>query len=534
MLHGSPENDLPSVLERIPSEKEFHGHNILSPLSTPTYRRKIDSRQPPPPALTRQYTPGNLPIDKRPPGAAGHRDTSKKTRDAAAGLDKEEAPSPAIKKKARTRRSPSQLTFTKLPPSSYMNTAIDTGAPSLLMRVLKGERPARDPVTPLGASRTKTVGRPINITIYLPLPNLDTPKLGTPKPKAIKIKVPRTDACKEVINKLLSKKQVRKHLCHYDLPVKPKEFVLKLHDEDGLPMDGFVPCKAEHSIEEINDDEFCLCVVESRAKVKTPVKRVGNNGMFKVHLPHSDINMTSFKVRKYTCLAEVLRKHLLHQDHVNVGQEFDFYLLKADQDRLRRKSGWLNPHLPLAAMVKQLQIEEVEVRTRSYRDIPTGGDDSDEGDALGSHNRMGSRSTFLLDKVPTDSQDNQNGHTRQRTYQLCEIIFNPYEAYALKSWNVTKVNQRGRKQERIIAVDDKFIYNRRATRGLRQTQRSKRLISDIVDVQYQYDEEVQKRFRLIFKKEESEETVDVNYIARSQRQAAEIVAKINYIRDRLK
>ena len=71
--------------------------------STPTYRRKIDSRQPPPPALTRQYTPGVLPIDKRPPGAAGHRDTSKLTRDTAAGLDKEEAPSPAIKKKARTR-----------------------------------------------------------------------------------------------------------------------------------------------------------------------------------------------------------------------------------------------------------------------------------------------------------------------------------------------------------------------------------------------------------------------------------------------
>ena len=30
----------------------------------------------------------------------------------------------------------------------------------------------------------------------------------------------------------------------------------------------------------------------------------------------------------------------------------------------------------------------------------------------------------------------------------------------LQEWTVTKVNQRGRKQVRIIAVDDKYIYNR--------------------------------------------------------------------------
>lgn len=531
MLHNSPDNDLSSLLDLIPSERQFHGAASFIPrMSTPLSRRHVDPRQPPPPELAKAYSyhqsdqPGSR--NFRPSASAGPvRDGAKPANQAQTKKGDE---TPIIK---RTRKviTYTPLIFSKLPEETYINSVIEASSgPSLLLRALKGERQAPTPVN-AGSDATKGRSALIKITVYLPLPPLQTPEAKQPpKPKAVHIRLPRSDACSVVINKLLARKQVRQHLCHLDLPVQPGEFVLRLHDEDGLPMDGFVPCKAENTIEEINDDAFCLCIVESRPETKIPApRRIATTGAFKVHLPHSDINMTSFPVRKYSCLAEVLRRHLLNQDHVSVGQEFDFYLLPADQKRLKRKSPRLNPNIPLTALVKQFAIEEVEVRTRSYRDIPTGGDSPAENDTP----PRGSLPASFDPVEPTPQPGPGRKPKNRETINRFEVIWGQYEAYSLQEWNLIKVNARGRKQARIIAVDQKFIYNRRQrTLGFRTD--TKRLISDLATVEWEPND-CPEKFRLIFKKDAEGKQTVINYIAKTPKQAATIVTKIKYIRDRL-
>lgn len=92
--------------------------------STPTCRKRIDPRNPPPPTLVRAYTAAIL---RKAPGAEGHRDEAvpKMRLDTANEDAAEQEVSPAvIKAKPKTQESFPPLTFQRLPPSSYINSGV--------------------------------------------------------------------------------------------------------------------------------------------------------------------------------------------------------------------------------------------------------------------------------------------------------------------------------------------------------------------------------------------------------------------------
>jgi hypothetical protein len=119
---------------------------------------------------------------------------------------------------------------------------------------------------------------------------------------------------------------------------------------------------------------------------------------------------------------------------------------------------------------------------------------------------------------------------------LDSFMFNDHTASTLQEWVVIKTNTRGRRQERIMGIDQLFIHNRRlgeargANRGLNAVKRliggqTERAIKDVVDIKFLPSNPA--AFRITYK--EGEEKVSLDYEAQTSKDAAEIVAKIQYI-----
>jgi hypothetical protein len=107
-------------------------------------------------------------------------------------------------------------------------------------------------------------------------------------------------------------------------------------------------------------------------------------------------------------------------------------------------------------------------------------------------------------------------------------------ANAYQEWNVVKKNKFGRKQERVFGVDGKKIYNskRGQLRGGNQTgvQRAERNISTIVKLDILPADP--KTFRITWM--DDRDVYNIEYTCETTRECAEIVAKINYTREKYK
>lgn len=101
-------------------------------------------------------------------------------------------------------------------------------------------------------------------------------------------------------------------------------------------------------------------------------------------------------------------------------------------------------------------------------------------------------------------------------------------ASAYQEWNITKRNRYGIKQERVIGLDGKKVYNSRRDKSSRSGQgvhRAQRNVSSIRKVEIlEYDKKI---LRITW--EDEREVYDVEYACETKRDCVEIAAKIIYL-----
>jgi hypothetical protein len=132
-----------------------------------------------------------------------------------------------------------------------------------------------------------------------------------------------------------------------------------------------------------------------------------------------------------------------------------------------------------------------------------------------------------VEKSPTAKKKKSVKKTNKSNFT--EAMANAYQ-----EWNVVKKNKFGRKQERVFGVDGKKIYNskRGQLRGGNQTgvQRAERNISTIVKLDILAQDP--KTFRITWM--DDRDVYNIEYTCETGRECAEIVAKINYTREKYK
>ena len=191
-----------------------------------------------------------------------------------------------------------------------------------------------------------------------------------------------------------------------------------------------------------------------------------------------------------------------------------------DEDKTRLNM--LNNELDMNENLKRLGVEVLDLALKAYADAPSVVKDKKRGD---DH-----RNPFLSTKT-TERPD------------LDSFMFNEITASTLQEWTVVKTNPRGKRQERIMGIDSMFIHNRRpgeTGKGYYSTVKrtltdlsgvkNERAIKDILDIEFIPGSSAGI---VITYKEGDSGTTKIDYEAETPRDAAEIVAKITYIRKHL-
>lgn len=109
------------------------------------------------------------------------------------------------------------------------------------------------------------------------------------------------------------------------------------------------------------------------------------------------------------------------------------------------------------------------------------------------------------------------------------IVFNEINAKEYQEWNVIKRNVLGRKQERVMGIDEKIVYNAKRgqfSRNASGVHRHQREISTIRNVEILSNDK--KTFKITWV-EKSRETYDIEYTCESVRDCGEIVAKLKFL-----
>jgi len=186
--------------------------------------------------------------------------------------------------------------------------------------------------------------------------------------------------------------------------------------------------------------------------------------------------------------------------------EYVFAVSAADQKHLKLMS----PQLDMQQPVRTIGATTLEIQNKVYSD--TSRADKNAAAAAAAKKKKA--------KYPKKSSNKSN---------FTEAMANAYQ-----EWNVVKKNKFGRKQERVFGVDGKKIYNskRGQLRGGNQTgvQRAERNISTIVKLDILPTDP--KTFKITWM--DDRDVYNIEYTCETTRECAEIVAKINYTREKFK
>jgi len=109
------------------------------------------------------------------------------------------------------------------------------------------------------------------------------------------------------------------------------------------------------------------------------------------------------------------------------------------------------------------------------------------------------------------------------------IVYTETTASVYQEWYIVKKNKYGRKQERIIGIDGKKVYNSKRDKYSRNptgVQRAQRDISSIRKIEKVVPGD-NKTFRIVW--EQGREVVDIEYTCESARDCSEIVAKLSFL-----
>ena len=119
---------------------------------------------------------------------------------------------------------------------------------------------------------------------------------------------------------------------------------------------------------------------------------------------------------------------------------------------------------------------------------------------------------------------NSSGGGSRGSMSVTSVVYNETTATMHQQWNIVKKNKLGSKQERIIGIDGKFIYNskrdQRAGTGVKVPMRDISLVQSVEVL----DDKL--TFRINWKEDKANAYV-IEYVAQNERDCAEIAAKLN-------
>ena len=356
-------------------------------------------------------------------------------------------------------------------------------------------------------------GGGLKLTIFLP----DTSPLV--------LHVDETNTYEQVVAKVLA--------VHRDKGIKPPlrydspgEYELYLNEGDGVPDRDFVFRKTQ-KISENKVDEYCLCEADedaapspatmsfsamssSRGSTMRYDSRGGGTSPLQgldalvvtVSIPTS--NRGESVTVKLPYDEGTTMRHLLldiaDKKKVSIRlytDEFSFVVSAEDQARLKL----ISPIVDLSTLVSSVCECKFELQKRAFEDSA----------------RVHSR-TFLS-KSASSVVENNLGETNA-------VLYNETTAVMLQQWNVVKKNKLGSRQERIIGIDGKCIYNskrdQRPGMGVKVPSRDISLVQSIEVL----DDNL--TFKINWK-EDKNPVYSIEYCCQNERDCAEIQGKINYI-----
>ena len=350
----------------------------------------------------------------------------------------------------------------------------------------------------------------LKLTIYLP----DCSPLV--------IHVEESSTYEQVITKVLKMhrdKSIQPPL-RYDSPGK---YELYLNEGDGIPDRDFVFRKTQ-KISDNKVDEYCLCEsdedavpspatmsfsagrfstmssapgrMDSRGGGSSPMQSMEN--MVTVSIPTSSRGeFITVKVAydENTTMRQLLID-IVEKKKVGIRlytDEFSFVVSSDDQARLKL----ISPIVDLSTLVSAVCECKFELQKRAFEDSA---------------------------RVHTRALTSKN--SAAELAEANAVLYNDSTAVMLQQWNVIKKNKLGSRQERIIGIDGKCIYNskrdQRPGMGVKVPYRDISLVHSIEVL------EDNLTFKINWK-EEKNPIYSIEYCCHNERDCAEISAKLKYL-----
>jgi hypothetical protein len=287
----------------------------------------------------------------------------------------------------------------------------------------------------------------------------------------------------------------------------PEFYELRMHDVDGEPDLDLPALDRKKTMKDMMfDTEYCLAEIDEHAPppaliessfdkdTKLLSSRAVSTNTVVVHFPQGD--QIRLAIDEFTTLRDILpviakqKKLRLYTD------EFVFYIYSPEeQARLKLMSPVVDPTVTIIS----LGTREFQLQKRVYAD------------------------SVKVAKPSSNQPRHHHRHTpRMQEGQMFASVSSVYQ-----EWNVVKRNTYGFRQERILGIDGSGVYNlRRDTGGAHDAAGHRRDISSIRSIEpVEYDRNALK----IAWEEESREVVEIEYMCESEKDCAEIIAKISFL-----
>ena len=207
-----------------------------------------------------------------------------------------------------------------------------------------------------------------------------------------------------------------------------------------------------------------------------------------------------FSIPFYGIISLIFLKYRLRL----FSDEYAFVISPEDQSRLKIMS----PIVDLNQCVQSLGVRELELQKRVYADSV--------------------KKVSILTKMAGASAAAAKAIVPAARTDLEHIVYTETTAAVYQEWNVTKKNKFGRKQERVLGVDGKKVYNSRRDKYSRSSagvHRAQRHISSIRKVEILDND--RKTLRITW--EDEREVYDIEYTCDTKRDCVEIAAKILFL-----
>ena len=306
----------------------------------------------------------------------------------------------------------------------------------------------------------------------------------------------------------------------------PSFYELYLNEGDGIPDRDFVFRKTQ-KISDNKVDEYCLCEIDEDEEdgVQTTASfslghrqsslrfdSFGSSSSLNqsasqpntviVSIPTSKGESITVKIGydETTTMKQLLidlvekKKHKIRL----YTEEFSFIVSSDDQSRLKLMSQTVD----MGALVSMFgDNTKFDLRKRAFEDSP----------------RDSSRMKSASSKSMRPGEDSAETNT---------VVYNESTAVMLQQWNIIKKNKLGSKQERIMGIDGKCVYNsRRDQRPGTGVKVPYREISTIQSVEVLED----KITLRINWKEDKGGWYAIEYMCQNERDCAEIKSKIQFL-----